>query len=337
MKVSDLNDDDKSEALLIRMENRDDDCLIYLNEIKRNENGTLKECKVMSESQIRFGEKMIKFLNKSYLAALLAVLSLGIMNSSLIAEECCDSSESNRIYIGAFGGGIFSNSTSMYQMGTVFFPEADGGPLAVYARGHSKETSSGFGGVQIGYEWLQCPIHIGGSDWTITPGIEFEAYWFRNDKKGHLINSTERLPEHDFLVSFNMDMGAYLASAVFSLNNSCLGAFSPYIGGGIGAVHLSLRNAKSIQTSPQEPGINHFNSKRSDSSSVFAAQAKAGLRYNICRSFHIFGEYRYLFVDSSNYIFGSTVYPTHAPTTPWNVKVQNIHYNAVVAGIQYDL
>jgi hypothetical protein len=83
------------------------------------------------------------------------------MNSSLMAWECCDSCENNRIYVGAFGGGIYSDSTKLSQMGTVFFEEAEGGPLAVNARGHSKRTSSGFGGAQIGYEWSQCPIHIG--------------------------------------------------------------------------------------------------------------------------------------------------------------------------------
>jgi opacity protein-like surface antigen len=134
-----------------------------------------------------------------------------------------------------------------------------------------------------------------------------------------------------------MNAGVYLANAVFSLNTPCFGRFSPYVGVGIGATRLSIRNAKSLQVAPPERGINHFNSRRSDSSWAFAAQAKVGLRYSVCRSLHIFGEYRYLYVDSSNYILGSTVYPTHAPTSPWNVKVQNTHYNAFVFGIQYDL
>lgn len=264
-----------------------------------------------------------------YKLLLLAVLSLSTMY--------CDSSECNRIYVGAFGGGIYSNSTKVSQMGTAFFTEAEGGPLAVYAHGHTKKTSSGFGGAHIGYEWSQCPLHIGCSSWSVAPAVELEAYWYNHNKKGHLINSTDRLPEHDFLDSFHLDMGVYLANVLFSLNNPCLGKFSPYIGGGIGATRISIKHAKSEQTSPEEAGINHFNSKRSDSSWAFAAQAKVGLRYNICRSFHIFGEYRYLFVDSSDYIFGSTVYPSHAATSPWNVKVKNIHYNAFAVGVQYDL
>jgi len=267
----------------------------------------------------------------------MGLLSLNAMNSNLMAIECCDSFQCNRTYIGGFGGGLYSNSTKMSQMGTAFFSEINGGPLAIYAEGHTKNTSSGFGGIQIGYEWSQCPLHIGCSNWSIAPAVELEAYWYCHNKKGHLINPTERLPEHDFLDSFHMSSGVYLANAVFSLNNPCLGAFSPYVGGGVGATRISINKADSLQTSPEEPGINHFNSKRNDSSWAFAAQAKVGLRYNICKSFHIFGEYRYLYVDSSNYILGSTVYPTHAPTSPWNVKIQNINYNAFVVGVQYDL
>lgn len=280
---------------------------------------------------------MFGIFSKNRLIALCALLSFHAVGSPLTASECCDSSGCNRLYIGGFGGGLYSTSTNMYQMGTAFFTEAEGGPLAVYGHGRTKKTSSGFGGVQIGYEWLQCPIHIGCSDWTITPAVEAEAFWYSHTKKGHLINNTDRLPEHDFLDSFKMNAGVYLANIVFSLNTPCYEAWSPYVGAGVGATRLSVSNAKSLQTSPVESGINHFNSKRSDSTWAFAAQFKAGLRYNFCQSFHVFGEYRYLYVDSNNYIFGSTVYDTHAPTSPWNVKVKNIQYSAFVFGIQYDL
>lgn len=52
MKVSDLNTEDKKEALMVRMENGDGDCLIYLDEIIRDKNGvTLKESLVTKSSQ----------------------------------------------------------------------------------------------------------------------------------------------------------------------------------------------------------------------------------------------------------------------------------------------
>jgi opacity protein-like surface antigen len=124
---------------------------------------------------------------------------------------------------------------------------------------------------------------------------------------------------------------------VLSINNNCLCGFFPYVGGGIGAVRISLHNADSFQVLPVEAGINHFNSDRNDSSWTFAAQAKVGLRYKLCRLFHIFGEYRYLYVDTSHFIFGATNYLTHVPTSPWNVKMNNFHYNAFAFGIQFDL
>lgn len=280
---------------------------------------------------------MIKFLNKNHLSTLLAFLSLSIMSSSLVAEECCYPSKCNRFYIGAFGGGLYSNSTRIIQTGTAFFTEAEGGPLAVDARGNSNKNSSGFGGAQIGYEWSECPIYIGCSDWNLTPAAEVEAYWYRHTKKGDLINPTNRLPEHDFVDSFSMNMGVYLLNGIFTLNNCCCEKFSPYVGGGIGVAKIFIRNAESIQISPPEFGINHFNSKPNDSDWAFAAQLKTGLRYNVCERVHLFGEYRFLYLDSSRYIFGSTVYPSHAPTSTWNVEVKNICYNAFVLGLQFDL
>ena len=282
---------------------------------------------------------MLNLLSKKNLSILLALLSLNTMNTSLMAwEECCDSStydlsECNRIYIGAFGGEIFSNSTKLSQMGTAFFTEASGGPLAVYAKGRTKKKSTGFGGVQLGYEWGQ---NSRCSRWNVAPAAEIEAYFYGHNKKGHLINPTDRLPEHDFADSFHMNASVCLINAVFSVRNSWC-KLVPYIGGGIGAAHISIRNAKSLQVSPVEPGINHFNSKRDDTSWAFAAQAKAGVRYNVWERFHIFAEYRYLFLGSSKYILGSTVYPTHAPTSPWDIKMNNISCNAFSLGIQYDL
>jgi opacity protein-like surface antigen len=280
--------------------------------------------------------------NKSRLFSLLALLSINTMTSLSAwecceAPECCDVAECNRFYIGAFGGELFSEKSRVSQMGTAFFEEEVGGPLAVFGKGRLKKTETGFGGAQIGYEWKKCPLNIPCTDWSITPAVELEGFWYGHKKKGHLTNNTDRLPEHDFHDSFRMDLGIYVANAILSFNSPCLKGFVPYVGGGVGAANIYIKNAKSKQVDPPEPGINHFNSRRNDSSWAFAAQAKVGLRYNICKSFHIFGEYRYLFVDFSNYIFGSTVYPTHAPTSPWNVKIKNINYNAFVFGIQYDL
>jgi opacity protein-like surface antigen len=273
--------------------------------------------------------------NLGRLTVFFALVSLSAMNSSLMAWESCGSPSCNRLYIGAFGGRVHSDSNKVSQYGTAYFPELTSiGPLSVIAEGHLNKTSTGFGGIQIGYEWSK----PGCSDWSLAAAGELEAFFFNHKKKGHLINQTVNgLPEHDFSDSFHMNSRVILVNVVLSLNNDCLLGFSPYIGGGIGATRISLYKADSFQVKPIEADINHFNSKRDDSSWAFAAQAKAGLRYNFCQLFHIFAEYRYLYVDASNYIFGATNYPTHVPTSPWNVKVENVHYNAFAIGFQFDL
>lgn len=52
MKVSDLNGEDKKEALMVKMESRDGGCLVYWDEIIRDEQGvTLKEVKLTECAQ----------------------------------------------------------------------------------------------------------------------------------------------------------------------------------------------------------------------------------------------------------------------------------------------
>lgn len=286
-------------------------------------------------------------LFRTSLSALVVALT---MSTSLMAWDnygvnaCnpCDPCpcSGNRLYIGGFGGGIYSNSNKAIQMGTAYFPwndEGGDGPLTVDARGHLKSTSSGFGGVQVGYEWAGCPYTL--ADWNLTAAAEFETLWYSHKKHGVLFNETDtdRLPEHDFLDSFHLSNTVILGNAIFAIKDVCYSGITPYFGGGIGAAHISLSKADSLQIRPIEAGVNHFNTKRNDTSWAFAAQAKAGIRYNICNSLHIFGEYRYLFIDTSNYILGSTLYPDHVHTSQWDVQLKNINYNAFAFGVQYDL
>ncbi|PJD93714.1 MAG: hypothetical protein CK425_12555 [Parachlamydia sp.] len=277
---------------------------------------------------------MFNLFSKGHLASLFALVCLIAINPSLMAWECCEQPSCSRLYVGGFGGGIYSNSNRINQYGTAFFPEDVIGPLPVIAEGHLNKTSSGFGGAQIGYEWSK-PLCSG---WSLATAGELEVFFFKHKKKGHLINQTViGLPEHDFSDSFHMNSSVILVNALIAIDNDCFCGFSPYAGGGIGATRISLHKADSLQVEPLETGINHFNSNRNDSTWAFAAQAKAGLRYNFCQMFHIFAEYRYLYVDAANYIFGATNYTSHVPTSSWNVKVNNVHYNAFAIGLQFDL
>ena len=88
----------------------------------------------------------------------------------------------------------------------------------------------------------------------------------------------------------------------------------------------NMSNASSIQRSPASDGadceitnttggcVNHFNSNNKRNDFALAAQLKLGLRTDIDKNWSTFAEYRYLWVDSNDYTFGSTVYADHFPT-----------------------
>ena len=71
------------------------------------------------------------------------------------------------------------------------------------------------------------------------------------------------------------------------------------------------------------------------SSWAFAAQGKAGVRFNLTERCWLFTEYRFLYVGSTNFVFGPTVYPTHVPTTPWTVHFGGMCQNLGVGGIGF--
>jgi hypothetical protein len=101
----------------------------------------------------------------------------------------------------------------------------------------------------------------------------------------------------------------------------------------VGAGFISVRGADSLQIDPPEPTINHFNSATNDFRTKFATQAKAGLRYKFMKHFRLFGEYRFLYLSSPHFTFGSTKYPTHVPTSKWKVDLDGLKYNAFAFGL----
>ena len=235
-------------------------------------------------------------------------------------------------YFGGFGGwGYRFSSNHATQSGTAFFPASAGGPLAVNAKGRLRSNSFGFGGVHFGYEWMQ--HHHPEHSFRLTPGAELEAYYFAYSQKGDdLINPT--VLEHDFEDKFPMRAYTVLANATLAFDNNYT-YVSPYIGGGVGTNMMWIHGATSTQTSPPEPGINHFNSKTHAFDWVFAVQAKAGLRYTFYDHYRLFADYRFHYASHSKYNFGATVYPSHVPTTKWKVKFRHALYNLFSAGIDF--
>ncbi len=229
------------------------------------------------------------------------------------------------LYVGVFGGGGVGSSTDISQLGTAFFPEAVGGPLAINATGRTGSGGVGFVGGQVGYELPYSSV--------VMPAFEIEGFYLATGTQhATLQNPSDRLPEHTFDDSFPMNNSVVLANLVFSFPTSYHGVI-PYIGGGIGGARVSIDGANSLQTSPLESGINHFNSGPDSSAWTFAAQAKVGVRLALGSNAYVFGEYRYLYVGSADQIFGPTVYDTHVPTSAWTERFGDTSYNLATAGI----
>lgn len=272
----------------------------------------------------------MNLFRKSNLSVAIGLISLGLMSSPVLAGN-------TGFYIGVFGGGGGLSSEHVTQTGTAFFPAASGGPLAVHAAGNPSSNTVGIGGMHLGYEWHPCPPGRDIGVWNIIPAAEVEGYYLGVTTNGHLINPTTRLPEHNFLDNFPMNTGVMLANGVFTLKTPYSNVITPYVGAGVGAAIISISGANSLQTAPAEPGINHFNSNTSASNWTFATQAKVGFHFVLTSYCRLFAEYRYLYLSPTSYTFGATKYPTHVPTTKWNVNFNSMNYNMGAAGIEFTI
>lgn len=229
------------------------------------------------------------------------------------------------VYVGVFGGGGYGSSTDITQLGTAFFVEAQGGPLAVNAKGSTGGGGVGFVGGQVGYEFSHNALML--------PAFELEGFYLSSGtRSGTVRNPNDRLGEHNFDDSFKVNNSVFLANMVVSFPAVRWGV-TPYVGVGIGAARVAANGADSLQVDPPEPGVNHFNSDTDSEAWTFAAQIKAGARLAISSNAYLFGEYRYLYVGSVDQTYGSTVYPFHAPTSAWTVNMDSTSYSLATAGI----
>lgn len=271
-------------------------------------------------------------MSASIPGTLSAVMVVSLLGSPAFAT---DSPNGRGVYLGVFGGGGTSTSASVQQSGAVL----SNPPTPVNARGTAGGTGVGMGGAHLGYEWGD--LNFGDSDWALKPAAEIEGYYLGSNLSAELNSPyTPRVPNHWFSDTLPQKAGVFLANTVLALKTPYSDKLFPYIGGGVGGAILSINGATSEQISPPERGLNHFNSNPNASSSAFAATAKAGLRGEIYERLSLFVEYRYLFVDSSSYDFGSThgagtPFPNHLPTTPWGVNLGSQNYNMGVAGFEF--
>ncbi len=133
-----------------------------------------------------------------------------------------------------------------------------------------------------------------------------------------------------------MKRTVFLANAVLSFNNPCQ-RVHPYVGFGIGNAIVKISDASATQIEPPEEGVNHYNANTSDTDSTFAGQIKLGLSYDINNYINLFADYRWLYLASTHFVFGSTVSPSHVETSNWQVKLDPQRYNLGNVGIRIKL
>jgi hypothetical protein len=271
---------------------------------------------------------------------MLSLLSGSTVYAGTMGTESVD--DYGRIYVGAFGGAGTLSGNDMTQSGASFYPEVAGGPLLVNAQGRFGPSSMWLIGGHLGYQWPSKTLRTLNNinkKYTFTPAFELEGYYIGGIKiTGDDINSeTARLDEHDFLDTYPSNVGVFLVNAILSVNASNFEKIHPYVGVGAGTSVISISDASSIQKSPPEPGVNHYDGKTDDTATSFAAQAKIGINFDLNQSANLFLEYRFLYLAANNYIFGPTIAPGHNVTTPWAVNIASSIYNMGTVGLQYDL
>ncbi|MES2211542.1 MAG: P44/Msp2 family outer membrane protein [Pseudomonadota bacterium] len=241
--------------------------------------------------------------------------------------------DSGKFYVGVFGGLSASNNFNGSQYGTVFFIEGEGGPLSVNAFGKINNQNSSLFGAQLGYQTQGKSLNC--SSWTLGSAAELEGYTINKSSfDGDLSNNIERIPEHEFVVSYPMRRTVFLTNAVLNFNNPRF-QFHPYIGLGVGSTVVKISGASSTQISPAEEGVNHYNTNTGDTNSTFAGQAKLGLSYDINKYVSFFADYRWLYLANTHFVFGSTVIPDHAETTSWQVGLDAQKYNVGNIGVRF--
>jgi len=280
----------------------------------------------------------MKSNNANYAASVLGVLL--ILNGTEIQAGTMGPSQitaTEKVYFSILGGGGSSNQVNINQYGTAFFTEGSGGPLAVNAFGHTNSRNVGIIGGNMGYQWGNIFLNSLNNQANLSPAIELEGYYIgKSSFTGHDINNdTTRLPEHDFLVTYPMSTGVFLANTVLNFNSANNAKWRPYVGAGIGGAILSISHANSLQTAPLEADVNHYNGNPNDKAAAFTAQTKVGLNFAFSEHISLFAEYRWLYIADTNFTFGSTVYPTHAPTSSWNTNLGAQYYNMGAGGIRF--
>lgn len=280
--------------------------------------------------------------------------------------------QEGEFYIGAFGGLGSTGSQAVEQVGVAHKSFSGDGkyegnyytydlPVDVDGRNRA-QTAQLFGG-QIGYEWA--------TQSKLKPAIEIEGVYLGADQEANLANPDDEVPtnvaviargakrtavgyelamaEHHGTIDagvHNFNNTSKVRAALFMLNGvlsyKAESWFAPYIGVGVGFAAVNLRDAVSLQTGPggvEHTGgntvpVNHFNSRDSANDFALVAQAKTGVRFHLTGKASLFAEYRYIRLASTEYTFGSTVYPDHAATDAWVFRNGSVNLHNGIVGLR---
>lgn len=234
------------------------------------------------------------------------------------------------IYLGIFGGGGAVTVSNFCQAALVNYPNSggQGGPQNVSVYGGGKSTAVGMAGAQLGYLWPEFKETNSKRQGQTSMNLatEAEAYYvgFRIRRNLDGVNNWVTR----YYSTFPIDGGVFLGSFVGHFGMNCESRYHFFIGGAAGASILLAHDASSYQTRPANNlTLNIFNSNRSDSAWVFAAQGKAGVMYHFTEFFKISGEYRFLYLTPARFTFGSTVADNIPTTNRWRVKFGNSFFN----------
>jgi opacity protein-like surface antigen len=195
-------------------------------------------------------------------------------------------------------------------------------------------------GVDLSPRGLESPMPLvydarvdGGDDVGFSFGLG-AGYYFSNNFRMDLTfdfrkekdASVHWQVEHPIQVTardrVSLQSGIFLANAYYDMNQ--FGRLRPYIGGGIGFAINDLDREGKIA------GESNSISLDSDTSYTFAAQATAGVSYQVRDGTHLDFNYRYLFVGG-----------TESRTSVYGVKsivdIEDQHEHYLRAGLRWDI
>ncbi|MBM3918617.1 MAG: hypothetical protein FJ344_03815 [Sphingomonadales bacterium] len=168
------------------------------------------------------------------------------------------------------------------------------------------------------------------------------------DSVHHLVEEHYGAGHHKF--ENTMTMNSWNAAANLVLSYDFSTKFSVNCGLGIGFSAVTLKEAKSLQSSPApaDPGyettkdngggiVNHFNSQSNASNSLMFSQFRLGTKVQLVKNIALKIDARTMYMGESKYVFGSTKYSDHAPTDNWTYTINPNLIHTITLGLCVNL